>query len=94
MNPKQASTRAIERAAKSIRATDPKRDHRGRRLDEASRVLGVKLEKKLQALGVRVARVTVTAGAPGKPANVRIDRIPIDKLAEIAKALTQVARQG
>ncbi len=90
LNPKQASTRAIERAAKSIRASGGKRDPRGRRLDASATLLGQKLEKKLHAFGAKTARVTVVAGAPGKVANVRIDQLPIDRLKALREALRAI----
>ncbi|CAN5586830.1 hypothetical protein BH09MYX1_BH09MYX1_48890 [soil metagenome] len=92
LDAKRASARAIERAAKSIRATNAKRDKRGRHLDDDSRALGAALEKKLHSLGAKNAKVTVLAGAPGKPANVRIEHVAVTELSKLVKAVAAILR--
>lgn len=92
---KSSSTRDLRNAAKSIRATQARETppKRGRTTTSEERALATKLEEALHTLGLPAARVTAVATKPGKPADIRIDRIPVASLALLQKAIGQ-ARKG
>lgn len=87
---KGASARAIERAAKAVRQASPRTEKRGRRVEAAERAVGEKLAKRLHALGVKEAKVTVVAGPPGKGARVRIEGVEIGKLGVLGRAISSL----
>lgn len=92
LKPKEASTRELVRAAKAVRQATPSKEKRGRRVDAAERAVGEALAKRLHALGVKDAKVTVLAGAPGKGARVRIEGVEVAKLGVLGKAIGAVVR--
>lgn len=77
--------RAIESAAKAIRAEKPA-GKRGRRLDADDARTGKALEKKLRAAGAKDASVQVLAGFTKHPARVRIE-LDITELETLAGAI-------
>lgn len=88
----RASAQQIRDAAKVLRArgqksgTSPKA-RRGRSASPEEREVASKLQARLRSLGADHATVTAVATKPGQPSVLRIDRVPIDKLALLKKAL-------
>ena len=94
LNPRTASARAMESAAKSVRAATRPAKGRGRHVAREELALGAALEKKLRVEGVAAAKVAVLAGPPGKPARARIDGVELAQLGRLATAIRAVARSS
>lgn len=90
---KKSSSREIEQAAASFRATAPKKSGRGNTVDPKVRALGVAAEAKLHAAGVAGASLEIRASGPGKEPHVRIDRVPLSRLGRLARVLTELGKR-
>jgi hypothetical protein len=88
LDPKKASVRAIEEAAKRIRATRPQ-TRRGRTTTAEERAFAERVEKAMHALGLSRASVSAVATKPGRGADLRIEHAPIADAAAVAKALSR-----
>jgi hypothetical protein len=84
---KRASARKTEAAAAQIRAASGRALKRGKGVAQSEHAAGVTLEAKLRAAGLANARVRVVAGAPGKAAWLRLDRIPVNGVKTLCKAI-------
>lgn len=91
MNPEHASTREILAEARKQRARTGKRSARGKLVTLAEQQMAERIEQALHAAGVTAARVHAVAGPPGKPAYLRIDRIPFDAIRTFRKSLAAAA---
>ncbi len=90
--PHTASAQVIEHAAVEVRHAEAAKRHaprRGRTTTAEERALAASLEKKLHALGIRAAKVTAVATKPGRGGDVRIEHVPLAKLASLEKALAE-----
>lgn len=83
-----ASARTIERAAKQMRRARPAIAARGSRVQEDDARMGEALTRRLERAGVRV---TILAGAPGRPATFRFDGVTRVDLARFARSVAAIA---
>jgi hypothetical protein len=88
LDTKNASARTIERAAKQLRRARPAKAARGSSVSDDEARAGNELTRRLDRAGVRV---TVVAGAPGRPATFRIEGLTLAGLARFAAAVAAVA---
>ena len=81
-------TREVEAAAKEFRqASRGTKRGRGRTTTPDERSIAAAIQKKLHAAGITTARVTAVATKSGKPANLRIEGVPMPERKKIATAL-------
>jgi hypothetical protein len=90
LDPERATTREIRAEARKQRAHRSMPSSRGRSIAPSERLLAERLERALHGAGVTTARTRAVAGVPGKPATLRIERIPFDKLGSLKKALSTI----
>ena len=91
---KHASARALNRAAKEVRAANPRKSARGRHVATEDAEWGAGLQRALRAAGAKSAEVTILAGLPGKPARVRIEGVTIAEASVLGRVLARRARGG
>jgi hypothetical protein len=80
--------------AKALRQArrGPSQRGRGRTTTRDERTLAATIQAKLHKHGLREARATAVAGKPGGVSHLRIERIPMDRLAALATALRDAIR--
>ena len=88
----KATTREIEAATKELRAQSSagkpsKKAPRGRTTTAEEKARAASLQKALREGGLARARVVVVATKPGQPADLRIDRVPVNEIAALRKGL-------
>jgi hypothetical protein len=91
INPRKASVRKIERAARELRHSrgSDGRAHRGRSTTADERAYAVRLEERLRRAGLERATVEAVATKPGQIADLRIAHVPIDSARALAHVLSK-----
>lgn len=78
--------------AERLRRQRDGKARRGRTTTAEERALAGEIEKALHAAGVAEAKVEALATKPGQAANLRIERVPIDRIAALRTALGAAKR--
>jgi len=95
IDPRTTSARGIGRAARQLRdAGDRGKPRRGRTTTAEERDYAEALQRALRAAGLAKATVEAVATKPGARSELRIAHVPIDRVADAAKAMSKVRRSG
>jgi hypothetical protein len=86
-----AELKEVARELRGARNPDAK-PARGRTTSPDERAAATAFEARLHAEGITTARVRAVATSPGKPSKLRIEGIPIDAIASLARAARNHAR--
>jgi len=72
---------------KELRAADAKAKKRGRTTNSDERDIAKQLQARLRKAGLERAKVTAVATKPGQEADLRIECVPVGRIAKVCKAI-------